>query len=1005
MESLAFYCHNRFIVADFTLFLITLKLLLSISFTLTTWVCLASGSTIKVFTANDGLPSSYVFTAFQDRSGYIWAGTYGGLSRFDGRNFVNFTVNEGLGSNQILKIMQDKRNNIIAGSFFGISIYDGVKFRNIEKISGVSIERTRTLIEDKHGNIWGGCRNGLWKMEASGKMKIFSKDAQQAPIPPIWSIYELEPNKILVGTPFKFYIFDGNSFVEIKNKSGESIPATIISKIEGKIIIGTYRKGWYEFKNGEVIELPTPDYIQKGISYIFANSLSNTWVAATSEGLVFKSPADGFSRYSSIKDVYQNTLPTPIVLDCFFDSETNLWLSTPDGLLRMRKNFVDVFNQENGFGIKTTYNITRDNKQNLYFMGFEGKVLKHENNQFKQVFQQLGLFSGAETNFVFQDSKNNFWISEYNHIISRIAPNGTIKSDFVKEKIQLATIIEDPKNGIIWIGGRSFLFEIKGDSVRKIPFAGDDINALYLDHKNRLWLGGKGLWMYDGKQFHDFSTKTNTENVLIIAIEKDKKGNLLLGTVGRGIRKIQIKDSPVLLEKINISEGLINESIFDLQFDNTGWLWVSTFSGIQRINLEKPKVNQKYQTKVFDLNDGIINDPWRMCPLIKDKEGNIWAGSSNGVMKFNINEIYQIAIPPKIHITRLQLFQKDVNWQNLTPFTQIPQNLTLSSSQNFLTFYFGGINFSNPENVIYSYKLDGFDESWSPLTKQNNISYTQLHAGHYTFRVKAMNSDGFWSEPTSYSFEIEPHWLQTWWARTLMAILAIVALFWFLKNREQQIEQRNQIALQMSELKLKAIQSQMNPHFLFNSLNSVQNYILTNRGIEGAKYLSKFSKLVRRIMENSNHQYLRLEQIIETLKMYVEIESFRFNHEFHYEFDIENDEILLETPLPPMLLQPFVENSIWHGLMPKEGSKQLTIKAFRKENYIFCSIEDNGVGRKNSQPRTEGHISRGQEMTKGIFDSLRQKDSEAKLEIIDLMDENQNPIGTRVEMKIPIEAN
>ena len=180
MESLAFYCNSRFIVVDFILFLTALKLLLSISFVFTALVCLASGSTIKVFTANDGLPSSYVFTAFQDRSGYIWAGTYGGLSRFDGRNFVNFTVTEGLGSNQILKIMQDKKNNIIAGSFFGVSIYDGVKFRNIEKISGVSIERTRTLIEDKHGNLWGGCRNGLWKMEASGKMQLFSKDQQQA---------------------------------------------------------------------------------------------------------------------------------------------------------------------------------------------------------------------------------------------------------------------------------------------------------------------------------------------------------------------------------------------------------------------------------------------------------------------------------------------------------------------------------------------------------------------------------------------------------------------------------------------------------------------------------------------------------------------------------------------------------------------------------------------------------------------------------------------------------
>ena len=206
----------------------------------------------------------------------------------------------------------------------------------------------------------------------------------------------------------------------------------------------------------------------------------------------------------------------------------------------------------------------------------------------------------------------------------------------------------------------------------------------------------------------------------------------------------------------------------------------------------------------------------------------------------------------------------------------------------------------------------------------------------------------------------------------------------------------------MTEWKLKALQSQMNPHFLFNSLNSVQNYLLTNRGVEGAKYLSKFSKLVRRIMENSNHQYLSFEQIIDTLRMYVDIESFRFNHEFSYGFEIEDNEALLDALLPPMLLQPYVENAIWHGLMPKEGDKKLIIRAKVIDHHIVCTIEDNGVGRSFA-PRVEGHISRGQEMTRGIFESLRRKDSATKIEVIDLVDAANNQAGTRVCMTIPLE--
>jgi LytS/YehU family sensor histidine kinase len=291
-----------------------------------------------------------------------------------------------------------------------------------------------------------------------------------------------------------------------------------------------------------------------------------------------------------------------------------------------------------------------------------------------------------------------------------------------------------------------------------------------------------------------------------------------------------------------------------------------------------------------------------------------------------------------------------------------------------------------------------------PLHNKTTLIIQNSVQAFYTFNVKAVNSDDVWSKPSIYSFEIKPVFWQTWWFRVIIAILAIGAIYAFLKNRERRLNKKNQYELQMTELKLKALQSQMNPHFLFNSLNSVQNYILTNRGIEGAKFLSKFSKLVRQIMENSNHQYLRFEQIIETLKMYVEIESFRFNHEFYAEFNIEENEILLDSLLPPMLLQPYVENAIWHGLILKEGDKTLLITAYISNNHIFCKIEDNGIGRSNIKIK-EGHISRGQEMTKGIFDSLRNRNSQAKLEIIDLFDDENKPRGTRVEMVVPIEPN
>jgi LytS/YehU family sensor histidine kinase len=232
-----------------------------------------------------------------------------------------------------------------------------------------------------------------------------------------------------------------------------------------------------------------------------------------------------------------------------------------------------------------------------------------------------------------------------------------------------------------------------------------------------------------------------------------------------------------------------------------------------------------------------------------------------------------------------------------------------------------------------------------------------------------------------------------------MILSAASVIFYIIKLREKSIKKQDKINLQMSELKMHALQSQMNPHFIFNSLNSIQNYIVNNDVMNAAIYLSKFSRLIRRILDNSNHTLLPFEQIIETLKMYVEMEAFRFNNEFTYNFII--DEELMNLQLPPMLLQPFVENAIWHGLMPKKGPKQLLVKAYRLNSNLICMIEDNGIGR-NMHQKKEGHTSRGENMTKGMIESLKHLQGiDAQLQIIDKK-ENDMPAGTSVIVTIPV---
>ncbi len=285
----------------------------------------------KTFTANQGLPSSYVFTSFQDPGGYLWIGTYGGLSKFDGVRFKNFTVNDGLGSNQILAILQDNKKRIIAGTFFGVSIYDGHTFTNIDNVQGVSIERTRILLKDSQGTIWGGSSNGVWKMDTMGKMALFTADKSGHKVDKIRAIYELAPNQLLVGNADHLYRFDGSDFTEVNDEYGKAVGASMIGAFQGKIIIGTYERGWKVYDHGQGKTFLPHHFTNTVITYRFIDDNKGHLLSATSDGLLV---ATG----NTIQKIDTTSgLPHNLVLDMTTDSEKNIWVATPEGLTRLRR--------------------------------------------------------------------------------------------------------------------------------------------------------------------------------------------------------------------------------------------------------------------------------------------------------------------------------------------------------------------------------------------------------------------------------------------------------------------------------------------------------------------------------------------------------------------------------------------------------------------------------------------------------------------------------------------
>ena len=228
-----------------------------------------------------------------------------------------------------------------------------------------------------------------------------------------------------------------------------------------------------------------------------------------------------------------------------------------------------------------------------------------------------------------------------------------------------------------------------------------------------------------------------------------------------------------------------------------------------------------------------------------------------------------------------------------------------------------------------------------------------------------------------------------------------------LKENARTVNENLVLKQKASELEMQALLAQMNPHFIFNSLNSINNFILKNDKLQASDYLIKFSKLIRLILENSTLTLINLDQELEALKLYIELEALRFHHRFHYQIIFSKDLDINSIKVPPLILQPFVENAIHHGLMPKEGPGHLKITITEMEGKLFLKIEDDGIGRHKSglinANTSHKHKSLGLNVTAERIGLLNHQNTEkSKIEVNDLTDEEGKALGTEISINIPV---
>jgi hypothetical protein len=411
------------------------------------------------------------------------------------------------------------------------------------------------------------------------------------------------------------------------------------------------------------------------------------------------------------------------------------------------------------------------------------------------------------------------------------------------------------------------------------------------------------------------------------------------------------------------------------------------------------------------VKDGIQSYEFNLGSCFKDKTGNMYFGGVNGFNTFDPDKIITNPNKPVIVVSSIRKFNEKQPTEYFNGDTII-----LNHDDNFFSFEVSALDYINPAKNKYMYYLENFDNDWIKTDANHRLAeYKKVGPGSYTFYAKGSNNDGIWNqEGIRLHVIIKPPWYETIVFRVTAGLL-IVFMLWFLitrrirvLNNKHSIERKMlDIEKQKFELEQKTLQLQMNPHFIFNSLNSIQSFILSHNTKMAVTYLGKFSQLMRLILNNSGKKYVPFKEEMMAIRHYIELEKLRFDNKFNCTIHVDKSIDAEFIEIPPMIIQPYIENAIIHGILHKQGPGTIQIDINVKQDKLICLITDDGVGREKSEELKQktgfSGKSRGMGITKERLEMLNNDTDEGhSVNIVDLTDSDGKPIGTRVELFIHI---
>ncbi|MGE0636930.1 MAG: sensor histidine kinase [Bacteroidia bacterium] len=938
-------------------------------------------------TDEDGLPSNEVYSIVQDNFGYIWIGCDAGLFRYDGFNFKSYTSSKQNGRS-ISFLQVDKKGRVWCKNFSG-QVYrvQGDSLFVAADFSGRTSAVPQFSLDDDC-NVYVNNINTIEVFSENGdSLKTYTLPERENKIQDITELICFNGKVFFCRRMMGFYMLD------IKTESIKQLACdTLCDEL--------YNRNLFVKMNNDLFLLaetpgnPNTYFVkitENKIEFIQSFSIEkegsrNYMAYSDRKNEKWLCSSNGVSRLNEYSN-HQFLLPAQRVSNMLHDRENNYWFTTLEhGLFVIPCMEVQKMNSTNsGLNEDNFSAIASLENGNLLAGSYTGELyeLNLSDKSTKPVFKD------RQQKFItvkrIRETKDYLLVSRGRICITHKQTGKAVYPRFSNfrdldllgdtlffvmpesaGKIHINDLLENKKTGYIPLGkagGRALEMDVPN-------------HAVY-------FALNEGTFSYTNGKLNEL--KDGSEKIYANSLSFSE-GMLWIASVSNGIYGIQ---GNKIVTHFTNKNGLSENTMRYIKAHNATLVFCST-DFLYRVDLKTTKLSK------FNITSGI--NP-KDINAIEITDSLIVLATNKGLVYFPLALSDFNPVEPGISVSLVTHADSILNFSSSV---QLPYN-----NSNF-RIYFSSAAFRSRGKFTYQYRLKGLDTTWVTTPASVNYAvFSSVPPGDFLFEVRAVNESGVQSKTVaSIGVSVSSPVWQQWWFYVLISVLSVGLVVLIYQFRIRYLTRKADLQNKLTASQLTALKAQMNPHFMYNALNSIQDLILQSDIKNTNYYLSRFSSLMRKVLDASGSNEITLNDEVEMLELYLELEKLRFGNDFTYTITVQKGISRDETKLPSLILQLFVENAIKHGLLHKKGDKKLSVEFLVHNNILVCSVTDNGVGRTRSaeikQRSALAHQSFATKATEKrleLINSSRQK--KIKLQVIDLM-EGEKALGTKVVLEIPL---